>query len=311
MSSKLPAGERALSGEGRAAEMTLRSWLELVVTDLDGTLWDGTGIMHPRTRIALQVIQAASVPVLAATGRRARSAWPVMAANGIALPAVFLDGAIGLEFQASKPFWRCEFTPALAAQVLGILDELGAGPCINVDASGAGEFPDRDVVIGDNTMTHPEYLRRLHPSVRGEDPWTAVRTLPILAFTLLATDEAAIRDIAEEVTGRAPVAAAISADRSLGGFHLSFRPLGVTKWSGVAAYCEARGLDKDRVLAVGDGDNDLELLEKAALAVAVTDASPRLLAQADEVLPPASEGGWAELLKLVGLPEATTQAAQS
>ena len=80
-----------------------------------------------------------------------------------------------------------------------------------------------------------------------------------------------------KLTTCAPVAAAISADRTLGGFHLSLRPLGVSKWSGVVAFCELKGLDTTRVLAIGDADNDIELLEEASLAVAVADASAVVL----------------------------------
>ena len=269
--------------------------IDLVVTDLDGTLWDRTGLIHPDTLRALAVLRAAPVPVLAATGRSARSAWQVMEANAIALPAVLLDGAIGLEFGATTPFHRHEFGSALAGEVLAILDELGAGPLINVDTLGP------DIVLGANPLTRPEYLRRLEPWVRKEDPWTAVRTLPVLAFTLLGSDHPMVRDLAAAVTARAPVAAAISPDRTFGGLHLSFRPLGVNKWSGVSAYCAVKGLDVGRVLAIGDADNDVELLEGASLALAVADASAVALQCADIVVAPASEGGWAGIVEVLGL----------
>ena len=281
------------------AELTRSPPMDLVVTDLDGTLWDRTGLIHPDTIRALRALREASVPVLAATGRSARSAWPVMEANGVALPAVFLDGAIGLEFGATTPFHRHDFPPALAAQVLVILDELGAGPCINVDTPG------RDIVLGANPLTHPEYLRRLQPWVRMEDPWTAVRTLPVLAFTLLGSDHSMMLDLAAAVTSQAPVASAISPDRTFGGLHLSFRPLGVNKWSGVTAYCAVKGLDAGRVLAIGDADNDFELLDGASLAIAVADASPGALERADLIVAPASEGGWAGIVDVLGLPGAS------
>jgi hypothetical protein len=277
------------------AGRTVPSRIDLVVTDLDGTLWDGTGRIHPRTFRALEIVAAASIPLLAATGRRAMSAWPVMEANGVALPAVFLDGAIGFEYRATTPFYKRAFSPEVAAEVLQILDELDISPVVNVDD------PVRDIVIGEHPMIHPEYLRRLGQSVREEDPWTAVRTLSVLAFTLLGGEATMIRDLAAEVTARVPVAAAISADRTYGGLHLSFRPLGVTKWAGVVAFCAARGLDSRRVMAVGDADNDVELLEGASFAVAVADATPALLEHADRVLSPASEGGWAEIVGLLGL----------
>lgn len=270
--------------------------IDLVVTDLDGTIWDGTGHAHPRTLRALRTLQAASIPVLVATGRSARSAWPVMEANGIELPAVLLDGAIGLDFGATTPVYRYDFSPALAAQVLEIFDDLGVSPCINVDGPG------RDIVIGEHPMTHPEYVRRLQPWVRDEDPWTAVRTLHVLSFSLLGSDHSETAKLAAEVTARAPVSAALSPDRSFGGVHLSFRPLGVNKWAGVVEFCAHWGLDSGRVLAIGDADNDVELLEGAAFALVVADATPAALARADQVTAAAKDGGWAELLQFVGLP---------
>ena len=279
------------TGAGGASE-----GLDLVVTDLDGTLWDGRGLIHPRARLALAVLGEASVPVLAATGRRAGSAWAVMEANGVtALPGVFLDGAIGRELGAGAAFHKHPFSPAIAAEVLEILDERGISPCINVDD------PSRDIVLGEHPFTHPEYIRRLGSSVREEDPWTAVRTLSVLAFTLLGAEASLVSDLAAYVTARTAVAAAISVDRTYGGLHLSLRPFGVSKWSGVLAFCAAKGIDPGRVLAVGDADNDVEMLCGARLGFAVADGTAAALASADQVLPPASEGGWAEILAFLGL----------
>jgi len=288
-------GASASSVPCATAERGAPPRIDLVVTDLDGTLWDGKGLIHPRTHRALRTLAGASIPVLVATGRGAHSAWAVMEANEVALPGVFLDGAIGFEFGATTAFHTRAFSPAVATEVLEILDELDVSPCVHVDD------PDRDVVLGEHPFTHPDYIRRIRPFVREEDPWTAVRTLSVLAFTLLGGEPSMVRALAAQVTARAPVAAATSTDRTYGGLHLSFRPLGVSKWSGVLAYCAARGLDAGRVLAIGDADNDVELLQGASIALAVADGTEAALANADRVLPPASEGGWAEIAGLLGL----------
>ncbi|HWD45572.1 MAG TPA: HAD hydrolase family protein, partial [Actinomycetota bacterium] len=60
------------------------------------------------------------------------------------------------------------------------------------------------------------------------------------------------------------------------------------------------------ILAVGDGANDLELLEGAAVACAVATAVPAVLARADHVLGPPCSGGWAGVLDLVGRPPRAT-----
>jgi hydroxymethylpyrimidine pyrophosphatase-like HAD family hydrolase len=286
----------AVSAAGPCALAERAGGIELVVTDLDGTLWDGTGRIHPRTLEALGHLAACSVPVLAATGRSARSAWPVMQANGVALPGVFLDGAVGLEFGSKTPLFRHGFAPELAAAVLEIFEQLGVSPCISVDGPG------RDIVLGPHPMTHPEYLHRLLPWVREEDPRTAVRTLRVLAFSVLGTDPGAVRELAQEVTSRAPVAAAISPDRTYGGVHLSFRPIGVHKWAGVLAFCAYRELDASAVLAIGDADNDIEMLEGAAVSFAVSDATVAARERADHLCAPASEGGWADLVGFLARP---------
>jgi len=270
--------------------------IDLVVTDLDGTLWDATGRIHPDTLRALRMLAAGEIPVLAATGRRAGSAWPLMESNGIALPSVLLDGALGREFGATTAFHKRSFTRDGASEVLGILEELGASPCINVDEPG------RDVVLADREAAHPEHLVLLEPWLREEDPWTAVQTLTVLAFTFVGGEPSSMRYLAAELTARAPVAASVYVDRTYGGLGLSLRPLGTNKWEGVVAFCAAHDRDESRVLAIGDSENDLELLDGAAVAFVVADGAAAALERADHVVAPASEGGWAGILEVLGLP---------
>ena len=51
---------------------------------------------------------------------------------------------------------------------------------------------------------------------------------------------------------------------------------------------------------MGDGANDLELLDGAAVACAVATATPAVLARADHIVGPPASGGWADVLNLVG-----------
>jgi hypothetical protein len=47
----------------------------------------------------------------------------------------------------------------------------------------------------------------------------------------------------------------------------------------------------DQVMAIGDGDNDIEMLQYAGIGVAMGNASPALLPHADWVAPPVTEDG--------------------
>jgi hydroxymethylpyrimidine pyrophosphatase-like HAD family hydrolase len=72
-----------------------------------------------------------------------------------------------------------------------------------------------------------------------------------------------------------------------------------SKWDGVLSFCRLRGLDPSRVLAIGDGPNDAELLSHAAVSVAPRNGHPEIVARAHHTVPPPADGGWARILDLV------------
>ncbi len=71
------------------------------------------------------------------------------------------------------------------------------------------------------------------------------------------------------------------------------------QWSGVDAYCRLADIDPADVLAVGDGDNDVAMLTRAAVAVAVKGGTDNVLEVADHVIDPPHEHGWVSLLDLI------------
>jgi Cof subfamily protein (haloacid dehalogenase superfamily) len=80
-------------------------------------------------------------------------------------------------------------------------------------------------------------------------------------------------------------------------YFLEFASPEVTKASGVAFVAEHLGFAQERTVAFGDGENDVELLEWAAYAVAVANAHDRVLAVADFVCPSVDEEGVAQVLE--------------
>src|SRR5262245_56578642 len=107
--------------------------VQLVVTDLDGTLSDATERIHPAAVAAIHDLESAGIPVLVATGRRLRMAWVVLEAGGLSGPAVVLDGALGLDLRDGRVFHRVAFAAPAAAQVLEVFEAAGLSPCVYVD----------------------------------------------------------------------------------------------------------------------------------------------------------------------------------
>lgn len=266
----------------------LRGWL--LVTDLDGTLWDREGLLQPGAREAVETLSGMGATVLAATARRPAAARRTMVANDLLLPAVLFDGALGRDFAADETFHVRAFERDAAVRVLAALRACGLEPCVNV------VHPERDVLLGEHPSTNPRHVEYLAGWSRHADLGAAVETEEVLSFTLVGRETrvllpalAAAREIAD---------ATLSDDITYGGSMLSVRPRGISKWTGILSFCAARGLDPARTLAVGDGENDVEMLAAAAVSCTFEGSSPGPLARAGHVLPPAADGGWPALAAL-------------
>ena len=268
--------------------------VQLVVTDLDGTLSDAAERIHPASVRAIRALEAGGIPVLVATGRRLRMACAVLEAGGLTGPAVVLDGALGLDLRDGRVFHQVAFPPGAARQVLEAFAAAGLSPCVYVDR------PEVDLVVGDHPSTHPGQRARARPWVAVEDLERVVEAEPVYTFAVVGRPAALLEPV-PRLVGPAGSASLVG-DLIYGGSTLQVRPPKVSKWSGALAFCADQGLDPDRILAVGDGANDLELLEGAAVACAVATATPAVLARADHVIGPPASGGWAAVLDMVGWP---------
>jgi hydroxymethylpyrimidine pyrophosphatase-like HAD family hydrolase len=126
--------------------------VSLVVTDLDGTLWEHESMVAARTLAALAQLADADLPVLVATGRRVRSTRAPLAAFGWTPPAVVLNGSLGLDLGSGQRFHRGGFAKADAQLVLAQFFAHEVHPCVYVD------HDDHPVWVTSTPSTHPDHI---------------------------------------------------------------------------------------------------------------------------------------------------------
>ena len=264
--------------------------VDLVVTDLDGTLWHTDDVIAPAVVAAVRTLDERGVPLLVATGRRVASTRAPLARVGLAPPAVVLNGALGLDLATGERFHRAPFAAADAVAVHDAFAGLDLQPVVHVD------HPDVDVFVGPRPSTNPDHASALLAARGAVGDLAAVAAdVPVLGFSMIGMDHGLCVAARDAVGDRAET----HLDRSLdfpGLATLTVAPHGQSKWDGVLAFCAIHGLDPARVLAVGDGSNDLELLAGAAVALVPAVAHPDALAAADHVIPAAADAGWTQVL---------------
>ena len=68
-------------------------------------------------------------------------------------------------------------------------------------------------------------------------------------------------------------------------------PNGVSKGAGLMELARVLGIDRSEVMAIGDNENDIEMIREAGIGVAMGNAVERLKAEADYVTLSVKEGG--------------------
>lgn len=79
--------------------------------------------------------------------------------------------------------------------------------------------------------------------------------------------------------------------------YLEFAHKDVSKASGIQFLQNYLKIHSDQIAAFGDGENDLEMIQHAGFGVAMADGVPILKQAADQIAPPCSEDGVAQILE--------------
>src|SRR5690606_9221739 len=158
--------------------------VELVVTDLDGTLWQTDDHIHPASVTAIEELARRGVPLLIATGRRTASTRGPLARIGQAPPAVVLNGALGLDLRSGERFHRSPFPSEQALGALAAFESVGLSPVVYVD------HPRYDVFLGPEPSTNEGHVRSLGDTAGTDDLKRVCAEESVLGFSMIGVPHA-------------------------------------------------------------------------------------------------------------------------
>ena len=259
--------------------------IKLIAQDLDGTLLDEELRISPRVRRALQAAQAQGVHVTLASGRSTITAHPFAETLNIRTPIIGYQGG-----QIADP---------LTGEVL--LQRTMAADLAHAAVARA-EAEDLDLSLYSHDTV---YFRQLRYPPEFYDRWFGLpmRHAPDLHAVVEATPPAKFIIIAEP-----PEADQIEArwkEVFDGRLHIvrSHRlfvegnPPGVSKGTALAWLARRLGIAQASVMAIGDNDNDITMVEWAGVGVAMGNGSPAVKVVADWTAPPVDADGVAAALE--------------
>jgi Cof subfamily protein (haloacid dehalogenase superfamily) len=276
--------------------------IKLIAIDLDGTLLNSQHQMTERTEKALKAAIAQDIKVVLATGKTRYSGNKIIESLGLTTPGIYLQG-LSVHYHDNSIRHQLALNPDVARRVITFAEDRGfdvvaySGSRILIRAAhpAADELNTRyhepaPEVVGplqnllDNTQINKLLI------IKKDDPRkiTAIRwqlSMQLNAKEVKLTQ--ALPDMLEVL------------------------PPGASKGSALKTLLKEMDVKPEEVLAIGDAENDIEMIQLAGIGVAVGNAHEKLKAVADYVVASNDEDGVAEAVERFALkkdepkPEAT------
>ena len=266
-----------------------------LILDVDGTFLNSAKAITAAVRAAVIAARQAGVPVCFATGRMYEAIAPWVAELGLTAPQIGNNGADVVDPASGRRLWHRCLSPATVGWLLDRGEALGFEPVLfsGPRVVARRRTPDALLIERNQEFVQPVAAAELR------SPSLAVEKLLYLSLTR-ADELAGLRDrLTQTAAGQRDVHfAALITERGI----LNFCDPAATKLQAVARVCELLGCSLEDVIAVGDGDNDVDLLGGVGLGIAMGNASPAARAAAAMTVPDNDHDGLAVAITETVLP---------
>ena len=258
--------------------------IKLIASDLDGTMLDSSGGIPERNSRAVAAAMRAGVIVTISTGRMYGSAADFARRLGLGnTPIICYNGAMICSEGGEAPM-HLKLGLEVAREMLAIIMERGIYVQSYID--------DRLYVKDDNDSNYLYYRRHfgIEAKALGNEvfePKTAPTKL-LVRTSGFEESRVLIKEFSERFAGRAFVTS------SNEDFVEMMNPE-ADKGKCLRILAETLGIPIENVMALGDGDNDVEMIEAAGLGIAMGNARPETASAARDIAPSNDECGvaWA------------------
>ena len=262
--------------------------IRLIATDLDDTLLNERSDLNPRTLEALSAAMAAGCGISLSSGRMLEAMLPLAERIGVNAPMLLYNGALAYNHNTDE---------VIFAQRIPFETALGIACMAEANGYYIQAYPGRNYYCNEVC----DFTRKYAASIRVEavpvhmpvSEWMRENPSDMQKLLLIDTPEGA--DRAQAMLREAfPTGASFLKSKP---HYIEIAPEGVDKGHALLKLAEHMGIARDEVMAFGDGQNDVPMIQAAGTGVAMKNACPEALRAADRIAPSNTADGVARVIE--------------
>ncbi|MGQ9492786.1 MAG: Cof-type HAD-IIB family hydrolase [Anaerolineae bacterium] len=258
----------------------------LIVCDLDGTVLTHDDNLRPVVYEAMQAVVDAGVWITISSGRGYQMLKPFLGSLPLNAPVIGCNGGLIFDPITRQVLYLQPMSLPLAHEMIRLVQQDELGLRVYLD--------DMETMLEYRTV-HPAFVLVRDGIVVGQDidPATVLTRPPhklVVYSQSPETTPAVVTRLQKYVGDQAHV---VASNRQI----IEIITPGISKATGMSRVAKYLGVTREETIAIGDGDNDVEMLEWAGLGIAMGNASSAAKAVADWIAPSVEEDGVASALQ--------------
>jgi Cof subfamily protein (haloacid dehalogenase superfamily) len=269
----------------------MQNQYKLLVSDIDGTITDGNGVISAVDLKAIRDLQQAGITLSLCTGRAARGCQKVLDRIPSDSFHIFFDGALVCNADLSEVIYARPITKDLVGEICNMAHSYGMTLELFSKAQFFVEYEDPLAKVHSDLMNFKFAVKDFTVVCNHESIVMGCLVMPV-------AEEKIFKPLLSEFGDNLKVKFSWTMNPARPDIYLvNVIKDDVSKGNALIALCAHLGLNLEQVVAIGDGSNDISLLETAGLAIAMQNAPPELKAVADHVTADIAHNGFAQAVR--------------
>lgn len=265
--------------------------IKMIVCDLDGTLLNDKDRVSAETVRAFEALPRATITTVIATGRPWLEAKRHAAAVNAGRGFIGMNGCQTFDVQTGDYFLRRYLPVEASAEIIALLDTMPV--FYEAYTSDAVVAPVQKEGLLRRSGLNANFIAEFAQQIVYQQNLTAISGA-IHKFFIPTTSPGVTIQLKERLQHRHDICIV----NSLSNF-IEIIPVNISKAIAIDALCRHLNIKPAEVLAIGDSQNDIEMLQYAGVAVAMGNAIEAVKHLADYIVPDNNQHGVAWTLNKI------------